>query len=470
MKKSFLSILTILILAILVSCTSTSSKNIEVDENKKCEIEFYVYDNASAYRNLAKQFNQIYPNWTINVREDKSNYFDHLKTYFGAGMAPDMFFMEPGEIASFLRDECLFNLQPLIEASDSLKEEDLWEANNGYRYNYENGILGDDNGDLYALAKDLSADFLMIYNKDHIDEYNETHEKTLIEVVGYPSEDGVYPSETVPMTWAQNEEFCYQLAKFDNNGNFERYGTVFDYIPWRHVMEWVQQQGSSLFSEDGKTFNATDEKVIAAFTHLTNYCYGEKVSSTPLDVKSVDTGIGFRSQSVSVVWGGRWSFKAYNWDTVGFEIGLAPGPVRNEGDEVFTTTSFVGIGISAYSENPGVAYKFLEYILTSGVQQEIRNNASFNVPANYKIASSDAYLKPEDALQKRLNNYFYNMTKIAEPLKFSQYVDTSTMGAKIALHYGHTWSNTSSYMTPEKALLEIKKDLEIEINKVIGRL
>lgn len=439
----------------------------ESHSDQKCTIEFYVYDNATAYQKLADQFNLLHPDWIVSIREDKASYFDHLKTYFGAGIEPDMFFMEPGEIASFIRDDQLLNLQPYIEQGTELKESDLWEANDGYRYNQGSKELGDKDGDLYALAKDLSADFLMVYNKNHIDEYNRTHDISLHDLILYPSEDGIYPSETKPMSWAQNEEFCYQLSKFDKNGGFERYGTVFDYIPWRHVMEWVQQQGGSLFSSDGKTFLADDERVIAAFRHLTNYCVGEKASSTPLDTKSVDTGIGFKSQSVSVVWAGRWSFKAYDWSDLSFEYGIAPGPVRNIGDPVFTSTSFVGIAISATSKYPEVAYQFLEYLLTSGVRQEIKNNESFNVPANKTIAGSDLYLNPSDEEIAKLNNYFYQMTSIADPLSFSPYIDTTTMEAKLGLNYGATWTENASVAD---ALAQCKKDIETEIKKVIARL
>ena len=136
----------------------------------------------------------------------------------------------------------------------------------------------------------------------------------------------------------------------------------------------------------------------------------------------------------------------------------------------YTTTSYVGISISNTCQYPGIAYKFIEYLLTSGVRQEIRNNESFNVPANKTIASSDLYLNPDDSTQKKLNNYFYNLTERAEPLRFSQYLDTSTFERIIALHYGSTWDLTSSHKTPAQALLAAKADIENEIQKVIRRI
>lgn len=471
MKKSIFVLLVIPF--VLSACGGgggdSKSQTSGTSEEKECTLEFYVYDNASQYKRLATQFNGLHPKWTINVREDKASYFDHLKTYFGADMAPDMFFMEPGEIAPFIRDDLLLDLEPYITSGTDLKVTDLWEANDGYRYNPTTKEYGTKDGHLFALAKDLSADYAMVYNKSHIDEYNSTHTTTLKDEIGYPSDDGIYPSETTPMSWEQNELFCYKLTKMDKTG-FARYGTVFDYTPWRHTMEWIQQQGSFMFSSDGTKFNAEDPNVIAAFTHLTNYCYGDHISSTPLDTKSVDTGIGFKSGSVSVVWAGRWSFKAYNWDECDFEVGIAPGPVRKLGDPVYSSTNYVGLSIASTSKNPDVAYKFYEYLLTAGVRQEIRNGNSFNVPSNKTIASSDAYLDPEDPIEKKLNNYFYNLTLNAKPLKWSPYIDTTTLESCIALSYGATWDKTESHKTPAQALLNAKKDIENEIRKVIGRL
>ena len=469
MKKVLILFLIVFILSSCGYSDFADDEYIHADPNKKAEIKFYVWDNASEYRVLAEQFKTIYPNWTVIVQENKANYFDNLKTYFGADIAPDMFYMESGEIAPFIMDGSLLNLSLYLDHGTDLTESNLWDANIGYKYNNENDRLGDPNGNYYAFAKDLSADFLMIYNKSHIDEYNAENTQTLSELIGYPTDDDVYPSDSVPMTWEQSLEMTKALAKFDDKGNLVRYGTVFDYLPWRHVMEWVQSQGASFFSEDGKTFNATDERVIAAFQHLTNYQFGENKSAVPLDINSVSSGYGFKSGSVSIVWSGRWAFKAYDWVNASFEIGIAPPPVRESSIGVYNTTNYVGISINKYSAHPEVAYKFLEFLLTSGVRQQIKNGRSFNVPGNYSIAASDVYLDVSDEKERRLNNYFFEMTKDAEPLKFSQYIDTTTMEGIFGLWYGKTWDSSSTPLSAEEALLKCKEAIEKQIQLNISR-
>ncbi len=463
-KKSILCLISMVLLA---GCGNQNTINNSADENKECHLQFYVYDNGTQYKRMANQFNLLHPNWYIEVRESAVQYFENLQNYFSADMAPDIFYMEPGEIAPFVRDGLILNIQSFIENGEDLKEEDLWPANDGYRYNQETKTFGE--GDLYALAKDLSADYVMVYNKDHIVEYNKNHPVSLKDEINYPSDDGIFPSETTPMTWEQNERFCEKLSIKDGD-SFKRYGTVFDYTPWRHTIEWVQQQGETIFSEDGTKFNAESQAVIDAFTHLTNYCYGDHVSSIPLDVASVGTKSGFKSQSISVVWAGRWSFNAYNWDECEFDIGLAPGPVKNAGDKIYATTNYVGLSISSTCKEPAVAYKFLEYLQTAGVRQEIRNGDSFNVPANKTIAMSETYTNVEDPFQKRLNNYFIKLTEIAEPLKWSPYINTTTFENDIAISYGHTWDNTSSYLTPAQALLQAKARIENDIRLVMDRM
>ena len=441
----------------------------ETDVSEEAEISFYVWDEYAKFNSLADSFHEVYPNWTVNVELIAGDYFNNLKSYFGAGTAPDLFYIEQGEIQQFLVDDLILDLTPYIERSELLSGEDLWNANDGYRYDAEKGMLGE--GDLYALCTDITSEFVMVYNKSHIDEYDASHDTPLKDLVGYPVEEGTnYPSETVPMTWAQNELFCHELARFDNTGNLIRYGTLFDYNPWVHVMEWVQQTGSSLFSEDGQTFNGEDPNVIAAFQHLTNYQFGDLKSAVPLDVNSISSGQGFKNGDVSVVWYGRWAWQAYGWYDASFEIGLAPPPMPQAGMEPYSATSPVGISIKSDTEYPFVAYKFLEFVLTTGSMQTVRSGETYNLPGNRTIASSDAFLETDDAQQRELNNYFFDITSEAQTLRYSPYIDTSSMTRIFGLEYGKTWdSNASTRLSASAALLNCKVSIEQQIENFMER-
>jgi maltose-binding protein MalE len=444
----------------------------EADPSQAAEITMYVWDQADTYRELAAQFKVLYPNWEVTVQMATGDYFNNLKSYFGADMAPDIFYMESGQVAQFLRNEQLLNLSAYMDAykdvEGSLKAADLWKANDAYKYDYATGKIGE--GNYYAFAKDISADFVTVYNKAHIDEYDTDHPgQSLASLVGYPTEGSTgYPSETVPMTWDQSVRMSRALTKFDPQGNMVRYGSLHDHIPWRHVMEWVQMQGARLFSEDNKSFNASDSKVINAFSHLTDYIYGDNKSSSSISMNSVASGTGFKNGDVSVVWYGRWAFQAYDWFGASFDIGLAPAPVAKAGDPVYNGTFCNGLSVNKASKYPGVAYKFLDYILTSGSLQMVKSNQSYNVPGNKTIAGSDHYLVNCPAREVELNNYYYQKTLIADAVWFSPYIDTSTLESILGEEYGKTWDPTNP-VTPAAALLACKTRIDDHIKNILKR-
>ena len=116
-KKVIVSLISLFLLA---GCGGQNTINNIADENKECHLQFYVYDNGTQYRRMASQFNLLHPNWHIEVRESAVQYFENLQSYFSADMAPDIFYMEPGEIAPFVRDGLILNIQPFIEKGEEL--------------------------------------------------------------------------------------------------------------------------------------------------------------------------------------------------------------------------------------------------------------------------------------------------------------------------------------------------------------
>lgn len=138
------------------ACGEANEGSRYTDPDETAEITFYVWDELTKFEDLSVQFKNIYPNWTVKVREIAGDYFNNLKAYFGADAAPDIFYIEQGEIQQFLADDLILNLSPYLEESTTLSESDLWSANDGYRYDPKSGKLGE--GDLYAFNKDITSD------------------------------------------------------------------------------------------------------------------------------------------------------------------------------------------------------------------------------------------------------------------------------------------------------------------------
>jgi len=139
-------------------------------------IRYYIWGNEKdtmIVNKIIDGFEAVYPEYNVELEVSagaSASYFNNLQTYFGGGEAPDVFMIRGGVIESYIKNEMLLDLTPYIQAENGVfKESDLWELNDIYRSKGD-GIMGE--GNLYAVIKDWSPDFTMIYNKNLIEKYN----------------------------------------------------------------------------------------------------------------------------------------------------------------------------------------------------------------------------------------------------------------------------------------------------------
>ncbi len=430
--------------------------------DKNNAIVYYMWGSAKEVetaQRLAADFELIYPDWHVDVQPSSGNYYDNLKTYFGGGNAPDLFFMEGGMIEGFIKDGLLLELDPYLEKSEVFTREDMWSVNDYYRYDESTNRMG--SGVLYAVIKDLTPDFMMIYNKKHIDKFNENHDVSLAEQVGYPTDDGVYPATDVSMSWAQCLNMCRLLTKFDANGNISRYGTTLDQVPWKHVMEWIQMGGETLFTEDMDRLNIGAQAVIDAFEYFVALQSGDTQSAAPVASNSIGGGEGFKNGDISVVWNGRWAFQSYGWYDVNFDIGVAPPPTPKGGADTYCATTMISHAVSAQSKHPEIAYAFLEYYMTAGMREYVQTG--YNIPGNKTIAY-DSFLNVEDAYQKSLNQYFIKYLEKASPLTYNFYIDQSRVESILGDYIPRVWAkNDKDRLTLSQALQQAAEEMDTVI-------
>ncbi len=415
-------------------------------------ITYYMWGSQKEIRTaqkLAEDFELIYPDWHVDVQPASGTYYDNLKTYFGGGQAPDIFFMEGGMIESFVRDGLLLDLDPYLEKSEVFTEDNLWDVNNYYRYNESTKRMG--SGKLYAVIKDLTPDFMMIYNKSHIDQYDKEHDTSLAEEVGYPTDtSGKYPSDSVAMTWEQCTKMCRLLTKLKSDGSIERYGTTLDQVPWKHVMEWIQMKGDTLFEEDMRTLNTGSQAVKDAFDYFVKFQSGDTQSAAPVASNAIGGGEGFKNGDISVVWNGRWAWQSYGWYDVEFDIGVAPPPTPEGGTDIYCATTMISQAISATTKNPDAAWAFLEYYMTAGMREYVQTG--YNIPGNKQIAY-DAFLNVDDPYQRELNAYFIEYIEKASPITYSFYIDQSRVESIFGDYIPRVWAkNAKDKLTLDQAL------------------
>lgn len=455
--KRIISIYVIIFLVIvLIACQKDDRKH----------LNFYVWGDSvevSWYERIAQSF---YDETHIEVRilPSTGNYYENLNIYLGSRKnAPDIFFTEQGEILSQLSTGRILNLSPYIQSKaldvESVNNPNgqikLWNMNDAYRFDGESfGV-----GDYYALIKDWSPDFMMWYNKDHIDFYNSSN--------GYNESDVEfmhYPSETIPLSWNDFMDMSHKLTQ--KNGNtVTRYGTMLDRVPWKHLFQMIQAGGDTPFIE-GKYFNYQSDAVKEAFTYFSELQSGPKASAPTIGPSGIGSGEAFANGNLSFAWFGSWAYSAFSFDNVSFNLGIAPPPVPDKmnltaQDNYGVAAGMIALGINQSSPLKDQAVQFLNYYMTKG--QEFMAERGFNIPGNMKVAESDLYLNPEDAFLKYMNNYFFNYAiHYTYPLILNNYISQIAIETQIAKNFDTFISNYNINQI-NQLLANIESDIRNEI-------
>ncbi len=456
-KRLYFLLFIMLIVVTLTSCGST--------QEKRDYLIFSVWGDSvevANYEKIAKAY-ELQGGMHVEVIPATGDYYNALNISFSSkNNAPDLFFTESGEFISNLASSKIMNLQPYIDsgALDVLTSSntdgaiELWDANDAYRHDGER--FG--TGDYYALIKDWSPDFVLWYNKSHIDEYNTENNLN-------PGDSGYmeYPSSEVPMTWDEFLDMSYKLKKQN------RYGTMLDRVPYKHLMEWIQMTGSSTWDSENKYFNANDSNVLKAFQFFVDLQVGEKASSPVIGPTGVGSGEAFANGNVSFAFFGNWAYSTYAWDSVGFELGYAPSPVPAKADGTPLTKEdtyagscgMIALGVYKNTSNPDDAVDFLNFYMTYG--NEFMAEKGFNIPGNKKVANSEIFMYPENSELGAINRYFLNIANnYTHPIVYNNYINQLTF-ENIVGKYMSTYLSNPAGEALQDVLNKIADDIKREV-------
>lgn len=431
---------------------------------KRDALIFYVWGDdteIACYEKIAADFTRE-TEIKVKVQPATGSYYDNLNIKFSSkNNAPDIFFTESGQLPAHLASKKLLNLQPYIDdGSLDVKTEanptgeiELWDVNDAYRYNGRE--IG--TGNYYALIKDWSPDFVLWYNKNHIDQYNAEHNYT-------SGDEGFmnYPSKTVPMTWDEFLDMSYKLKKGT------RYGTMLDRVPFKHLMEWIQMTGSSTWTGDNKYFNNQDPNVLKAFQFFTDLQIGSKASSPIIGPTGVGSGESFANGNLSFCFFGSWAYSTYNWDSVGFEFDCCPAPVPAKETALTSDDCYAGscgmISLAIYKDSTlkSNAVEFLNYYMTKGNKYMAKKG--FNIPGNKAVANSDDFKYPEDSKLASINQYFLDVAQnYTHPIVYNKYYDQEAF-EDICGNYMSDYLSNPTGSTLQSVLNSIAAELKRNID------
>lgn len=450
----------IISLVALLALTGCSKKE------KRGYVVFYVWGDTqeiSFYEKIATSFEEE-TGIHVKVQYPASEYYNNLNIAFSSkNNAPDIFWTESGQFTSQIASGKLLDLTPYIEsgALDVVTDTNLegqiklWDINDAYKYDGEN--YGE--GDYFALIKDWSTDFVLWYNKDYIDTYNDQN---------FLDEDDPdyikYPDEQIPMSWDEFMDISYRLQSIRHTNIIN--GTMLDRVPYKHVFEWIQMNGSSPWDESGRYFNYNDPKVVEAFQYFDDLQIGP-TSSAPkcTDTAGSGSGSAFANGEIAFAFFGNWAYSSYNWDTVDFDFGLCPPPTPKAGtkasDTYAATASMVGMGVYKDSSMINESIQFLNYYMVEG--QKMLASKGFNIPGNQLVAESTEFKSPSNKKLKYINSFFLNIAqKYSHTLDFNQYIPQETVEEKFGKYFS-LHLNDSTGLTLKDVLLNVYQDLKEEL-------
>jgi hypothetical protein len=474
--KKFIKIISIIIIFVLSLSLILSGCGVNESKRKlpgwvegKKNIIYYTWGDTyeiNLLQEIVDNFNNLEGNEEINVviQRAENDYYGDLMNRFIGKNAPDIVLMKPGEISPFLSADLLEPLDSYI-ADGSIKAEDLWEVNNGYKYNATTDQLGDTNGKLYALIKDFSPDFALVYNYSLV---SESYKSSILASTS-ESASGVYTSDLniKPMSFSE----FYDLAVSMGTTNVT--GTDLDNEKLQQLIEWIQMSGGSLWSADNKKI--VDIQSTAAVNQAFNYF--RKLQDTALNsnapapyTTSSTTRGGYKlvNGQTASLFIGRWAYLNYGFDEME-KIGFSAPPVPDNytGTKPYAgVTAMVANAITSTCEYKQEAYKFIEYYFneaSKGLAEE-----GYNIPGN-KTVTANYYLTVTDAKTKAINEFYYNLALNAEPLIFNKYLSQSNveniMSSAFSSYFGKAGRNDTDWNNClDKIETEIQRELDRTMN------
>ena len=314
---------------------------------------------------------------------------------------PDVFYCADIEFIRLAYSTNIFeDLNPYIEASDELSREDLYEESiRAYSFNEETQVVGDPNGALYGLPKDLGPTAL-VYNKDMAKAAGVTVDRTI--TVGYDAANKKL-NDQVCMTWAQYIRFSQDLAKAGEE-QIEKHVYPGDGYEIDYAYLATGNQYTVWDEKEQKTkvnFNNDDYAMSVQFVGDLAIKYGFRTVEEQQDKSRYEL---FADGQVATIWAGTWNTNALweatcDWDilptpvpSTSYDLTDVTAPAR-EGSKNVSVLGSVCFSVYKGSANKEAAYKLAEFLSTNNEAQAYNYKEGMAVPN--RVDAFEEYMKAE---------------------------------------------------------------------------
>ena len=421
------------------------------------------------FQSMIDMFEEKYPEYHVSYDPIGSDNYMTVLTNAIANPRemPDVFYCADTEFIRLAYSTDIFeDLNPYIEASESLSRDDLYEESiRAYSFNEQTKVIGDPSGALYGLPKDLGPTAL-VYNKEMAKEAGITVDRKL--AVGYDAASKKM-NDQICMTWAQYIRFANDLAEAGAKMTGEA------------VYAGGTYEIDLAYLSTGNRFTVWDAAEQKTKININNNDYAMSVQyAADLAIKynfanvekqAEKTGRDlFVDEQAATTWCGTWDTNGL-WEA-GFDWDILPTPVPStsydltdvnaparEGTKNVTSLGSVCLSMYKGSDVKEGAYKLIEFLSTNEEAQKYNYENGMAVPN--RVDAFDTYMKAELEDPEGLN-------RPQNRIVYKQHLENSGR-RKTAYTYnsGNAWETTLLTNAEDKYALYhvLMKDGKIEAYK-----
>lgn len=353
------------------------------------------------FQSMIDMFEEKYPEYHVSYDPIGSDNYMTVLTNAIANPRemPDVFYCADTEFIRLAYSTDIFeDLNPYIEASDSLSREDLYaESVKAYSFNEETKTIGDPNGALYGLPKDLGPTSL-VYNKEMAKEAGITVDRTIS--VGYDAANKKL-NDQVCMTWAQYIRFANDLAEAGKKMTGENV-----YAGGTYEIDLAYLSTGNSFTvwdaaEQKTKININNNDYAMAVQYVADLAI--KYNFENVEKQAEKTGRDlFVDEQAATTWCGTWDTNglweaSFDWDilptpvpSTSYDLTDVKAPAR-EGSKNVTMLGSVCLSMYKGSKVKEGAYKLIEFLSTNEEAQKYNYENGMAVPN--RVGGFDAYME-----------------------------------------------------------------------------
>ncbi|WP_029069016.1 ABC transporter substrate-binding protein [Jonesia quinghaiensis] len=362
MKKSRLIHVGAAFLTATLALTACAGGGNADDDSKKLTFMFRGgEDEKKAYEAVIAQYEKDTGVDVEVIVTTADDYSTKLKATITGRQVPDVFYIAPGEVQSFVNSGVIMDITEHVEGSDVVNLDNIWQYGVD-SYRYDGTVQGQ--GAIYAMPKDVGP-FSMGYNK------------TMFEEAGID-----IPDPDQPYTWDEWLDIAKKLTKDnDGDGELDQWGTGLN-ITW-NLQSFVWSNGGDWLSEDGKTVTVDTPEFAEALQFMADVENKHGVTPSTAQAQTLDTYQRWMKGEIGFFPVGPWDVSTYQ--TLDFDWDLMPYPVGSTGEPA-TWIGTLGIAASATTEHPDEAIDLLLYLTANEEGQQALVDANIQIPNLIDVA------------------------------------------------------------------------------------